>query len=213
MKKNNTDMKPIAFFLFLLSSLHILQAQSSLSLEATQWYANFSFKDSDGGKQNKDYQGIFTGSYMLGYRYDFDFGLMIKTGIGMRSAGAHLVYDDSDYSWDLQYLDLRLGVGYQYKLNRISPYLMVSGYYGNLLSGSQVLNNEHFNIKESELMETSDFGMIFSPGANIRINDRLHAFAEFNYLLGLANIEKDEEQTAKNTGMGLTLGLSLSISK
>jgi hypothetical protein len=62
-------------------------------------------------------------------------------------------------------------------------------------------------------METSDFGMIFSPGANISINDRIKVFTEFNYLLGLANIEKDKEQTTKNNGMGLTLGLALSISK
>jgi len=206
-------MKPIALLFFLLCSAQILQAQSSLTLEASQWYANFSFKDSDGGKQNKDYSGIFAGAYSIGYRYDFDFGLMIKTTVGMRSSGSNLVYDGSDYSWRLQYLDLRLGVGYQYKLNRISPYLMVSGYYGNLLRGHQILNNEHFNIKESELMETSDFGMIFSPGANISINDRIKVFTEFNYLLGLANIEKDEEQTTKNNGMGLTLGLALSISK
>lgn len=90
---------------------------------------------------------------------------------------------------------------------------MVFGYFGYLVQGSQILNNEHFNIIESEQLKRSDFGLNFSPGVDIVLHDRISTNIEFNYLLGLSNLEKDTDQKSSNTALGLTLGLSFSISK
>lgn len=190
-----------------------IQAQSSFYLEASQIFTNFSFKDSDGTKQNKEYKGIFTNSYGIGYRYEMDFGLMFRLGFGVRNAGSNLVYDDSDYSWRLKYLEESLGIGYKYKMNGISPYLVVSGYLGQMIRGSQILNNEHFNITESKLMKTSDYGMVFSPGVEFSLMNTVSCFVEFDYMLGLANLEKQDDQKSTIKGMGLNAGIAISISK
>ncbi|MBK9272084.1 MAG: outer membrane beta-barrel protein [Saprospiraceae bacterium] len=182
-------------------------AQSSLTIDASQLLSNFKFKDSQGEKLNKEYNGIYTGAYRISYRYDFDMGLMLRIGVGMRNAGSTLSYDGSQYSWNLKYLEENLGIGYKYKLGHVSPYLMVSFYLAQMLQGSQVLNNNHFNIIEEESMKTSDLGLIFSPGAEIVLTDDMSAYVSFDYLLGLGNLEKTTDQKSSNTALGLTLGL------
>ena len=191
----------------LLTWAFVSFAQSSLTIEASQLFTNFKFKDSQGEKLNKEYNGIYSGAYRISYRYDFDMGLMLRLGVGMRNAGANLTYDGSQYSWRLKYLEESLGVGYKYKLNKISPYLLVSFYLSQLLQGSQILNNEHFNIIDAESLKTSDLGLIFSPGVEFDVNDDMAAYLSFDYLLGLSNLEKIEAQKSSNSALGLTLGL------
>jgi hypothetical protein len=79
------------------------------------------------------------------------------------------------------------------------------------MRGTQVLNNEEFNITESEILNPLDMGIIFTPGCELKISDVISAYAEFSYLWGLKNIEMDEGQNTSNYGMGLTLGLSFTI--
>jgi hypothetical protein len=188
-------------------------AQSSLTIDATQFYSSFKFQDSGGNSLNNEYSGVFTGAYGLGYQYTTDFGLIARGKIGMRNAGANLLYDDMNYSWKLQYADTRLGVGYLYTINKINPYFIASGYFGYLLRGIQVLNNEQFNITESGLLNKMDYGLVFSPGVEFNISDYISAYTEFNYLMGLANLEKDLGQKSTNFAMGITLGLSLKFVK
>jgi hypothetical protein len=190
-----------------------LKAQSALSLEASQMYSSFNYVDAGGKTMSKEYNGIFTGSYHISYRYMTDFGLFVKPGIGFRNSGATLVYDDMNYSWKMKYSDFRLGIGYLYKIKRINPYLMFSGYFGYLLNGVQTLNNEDFDIVESEIFNKTDYGIMITPGVEFEINDQISTFAEFNYMLGLKNIERDTDQKTKNFSAGLTLGLLFSITK
>lgn len=206
-------MKNIIILICFFGVQLVSTAQSSITIEAAQLITKFKFKDSDKTKLNKEYTGIFTNSYGVGYRYDLNNGLLFRLGLSMRNGGANLNYDDSEYSWRLKYFEPKLGIGYLYKINKISPYLMVFGYFGYLVQGSQILNNEHFNIIESVQLKRSDFGLNFSPGVDIVLHDRISTNIEFNYLLGLSNLEKDTDQKSSNTALGLTLGLSFSISK
>ena len=187
-------MKNIIILICFFGVQLVSTAQSSITIEAAQLITKFKFKDSDKIKLNKEYTGIFTNSYGVGYRYDLNNGLLFRLGLSMRNGGANLNYDDSEYSWRLKYFEPKLGIGY-------------------LVQGSQILNNEHFNIIESEQLKRSDFGLNFSPGVDIVLNDRISTNIEFNYLLGLSNLEKDTDQKSSNTALGLTLGLSFSISK
>ncbi len=187
------------------------KAQPALTLEASQYYASFKFLDTQSIKLNSEYQGLFTGAYGIGYKHSFDFPLIVKANLGIRNAGASMVYDDMNYSWNLQYGDLTAGAGYIHNFGRFNPYFLVSGYFGYLLRGTQTLNNEELNITESGILNPVDIGIIFTPGCELKLSDFISAYGEFSYLWGLKNIEIDEGQNASNFGMCLTLGLSFTI--
>jgi len=209
-------MKKRKFFTLLVCIITVantLNAQSAFNIDATQSYTSFKFTDAQGSELNKEYSGLLTGSYGISYRYTTDFGLIIRPGLWMRNAGASLVYDNMNYSWKLQYADARLGLGYVYKIKRINPYFIASGYYSKLLRGIQVLNNEDFNITESGLLNKADYGVLISPGIDLVFSEYISGYIELNYLMGICNLEKDEGQTAKNFAYGATLGVSFKITK
>ncbi len=209
-------MKKIRFIWLLLGFIVFVttvNAQSSLTIEASRFYASFKYTDSQGSVLNSDYSGIYTGGYGVGYRYVSGKGIMLRAGLGMRKAGATMVYDNMNYSWNLQYADAKLGGGYVLLKGRISPYLMVSGYYSYMLSGYQTINNEDFDIKKSKSLNDMDFGVSVTPGVQIIFSEAVSSFVEFNYSMGLKNLDKDEGQKSSNIAYGLTLGLSFSFGK
>jgi len=129
----------------------------------------------------------------------------------MRNAGATMVYDEMNYSWNLQYANGKVGTGYMLKNNKVSPYIIASGYFGYLVSGYQTINNENFNIKKSEAISSIDYGILVMPGVQINISDDISIFFEFNYLMGLKNLENDENQKSSNYAYGLTSGFSFTF--
>ncbi len=191
----------------------VINAQSSITIEGTQLYSSFKFTNSQGATLNGDYSGKFTGAYGIGYRYVVGNGLMLRTGLGLRKAGATMVYDNMNYTWDLQYAEVKLGGGYMLKKEKVSPYLNVLGYCGYMLRGFQTINNESFDIKDAKSMNEMDFGVSISPGVQFTFSERFSSFVEFSYNLGLQNLEKDDSQESKNLAYGLTLGISISLDK
>jgi len=197
----------------LLGFTTIIHAQSGINIEGSQLFTKFKFYDSQSTPLSSEYSGIFTGAYGIGYGFIADNGIMFRTGIGMRKAGATMVYDDMNYSWNLQYANFKLGGGYMLKKDNISPYLNVSGYFAYLLRGFQTINNEDFNIKESDAIEVIDFGIYITPGVQFTLSDAISAFIEFSYIMGLKNLEVDEGQKSSNTAFGLSLGISFAFNK
>ena len=98
-------MKNIIILICFFGVQLVSTAQSSITIEAAQLITKFKFKDSDKTKLNKEYTGIFTNSYGVGYRYDLNNGLLFRLGLSMRNGGANLNYDDSEYSWRLKYFE------------------------------------------------------------------------------------------------------------
>lgn len=215
-------MKKLKIFWLMLGFLFsgpAIHAQSGLTIEATQMYATFKFTDASGNNLTSEYLGVFSGAYKAGYRYVMDNGLMFRAGLGIRNAGANMVYDNMNYNWDLRYADANLGVGYMLKIggslkpSMASPYLTVSGYYSYLLNGIQTINNEDFNIKNSKSINDMDYGVLFTPGVQFNLSGAVLPYIEFNYLWGLQNIEKDERQTSSNVAYQLTIGITFSFSE
>lgn len=207
-------MRRIIFVLTMtLVSFSSKAQESSFTIEASQLVSTFKFVDSDDVKQNSDYQSIFTGAYGIGYRNIFDNNILLKAGLGKRNGGANYVYDGMNYSWRLEYADVKIGGGYILKRRVFSPYFVVNTYYGHLLRGTQILNNEEFNITKSGVLKKSDFGLIGNIGLNFSISNFISAYAEGLYLYGLSNIEKDSGQTSSNRGYGITLGLSFNLTE
>ncbi|MBN4051186.1 outer membrane beta-barrel protein [bacterium AH-315-M05] len=211
MKNNSFKFKilllSIGCFIFIKASI----AQSSMTIDASQVFSNFKFTDSE-GNQDKSYSGNYSGAYSLGYRYASEGGLLIRTSIGMRKGGATLVFDDANYNWTLQYAEFKLGGGYMYGDGLFKPHLTVAGYFGYLLKANQRVNNEDFDIINLESIQKIDYGVIGSLGTQITISDEISAYTEFSYLMGLQNIETDDNgQKASNVAYMLTLGLAFSI--
>jgi len=211
MKNNSLKYKILLLsmgcFIFIKTSI----AQSSMAIDASQVLSNFKFTDSE-GNQDKSYSGNYSGAYSLGYRYASEGGLLIRTSIGMRKGGATLVFDGANYSWTLQYAELKLGGGYMFGQGRFKPYLSVSGYIGYLLKANQRVNNEDFDIINTQSLQKIDYGIIGSPGVQITLSDEISAYTQFSYLMGLQNIETDDNgQKASNVAYMLTLGIAFSI--
>lgn len=132
----------------------------------------------------------------------------------MRQSGASLIYDDTNYLWDMQYAEAKIGAGYLYYLGRFNPYMTVSGYYGHLLSANQTLNNHNYDILSSEAINGMDYGVYINPGVDIELSEMVSVFSEFNYMMGLANLETgDSGQESYNRAFGFTFGMAISLSK
>jgi hypothetical protein len=184
---------------------------SSLTLEGSQVISNFKFFDSNGVKA-EDYISNFSGAYNVGYQFKKDGGFLVRSGVGMRKAGATLIFDDVNYNWSLQYMSINAGLGYAHGDGRFKPYITVAGYVGFLLKANQSINNEEFDIKTSEEIQNVDIGIIPSIGTQIQLADEISAYTEFSYLIGLKNIETSTGgQESTNVATVLTLGLAFSI--
>ena len=208
--KQSMKIKTLTLVILTVFFYSSVNAQSAITIDASQNMTNFNFIDSQGNR-DEDYKPVFSGSYSLGYRYTSDFGLFGGIKLGMRNAGASLVYNDTDHEWRLQYADVRLDVGYMYNFNKLGVFLTASPYLGYLLRASQTINNKSYDIIESGELETIDYGVFIAPGVNYEINDYISVYSQFNYMLGLQNIETREDQVSNNTLMGLTLGLAFTI--
>ncbi len=186
-------------------------AQPAFTIELAQLLPSFKFKDSEGVQHNNEYQSLVTGAYGLGFRYVSEGGIILKSAIGMRNGGANLVYDDTNYSWKLQYADIKLGVGYMANFKTIKPHIIVSGYYATLLRGIQTTHDDQINIVKSSVLKNNDFGLVFAPGIDIKLSRYVSSFIEFNYLMGLANIELGSTQKTKNSAFGISIGIATSF--
>lgn len=185
-------------------------SQSSITVEASQNITNFKFTNSL-GEQVEGYSPNYSGGYALGYRYGLENGMFFPVKVGMRKGGATYIYDNSNYQWELQYFEARLGLGYNYSFGKFGAHISATGYYGMLLKANQRINNEDFDIRSSGDIAKGDYGVFISPGANFQVNDYISVYVDLNYMLGLGNLETDGTQTSNNKLMGGTLGLAFTI--
>lgn len=188
-------------------------AQSAFTIDASQQLTNFKFTDSE-GTRDKNYLGNYSGYYSLGFRMLKESGFLFRAGAGMRNAGASLIYDEANYSWNLQYIEAKAGAGYAYKMEKLTPYLCVSPYFGYLLKANQTLNHQNYDIINSGSLNRMDYGVFISPGVQLGLSDAVSAYFEFNYMMGLANLETgDNGQVSSNIAYSICAGLAFSINK
>ncbi|MBL4652663.1 MAG: outer membrane beta-barrel protein [Flavobacteriales bacterium] len=208
MKKNVITKLLLGAAIFISPAL---VAQSNFTIDASQTLSTFQFVDSE-ANVDKSYSGNYSGAYNLGYRYIHEKGIIVRTGIGMRTGGATMVYDGINYNWSLQYATFNLGGGYMYGDGLFKPYLTVAGYFGYLLKANQTVNNEDFDIINIGEIQKIDYGVIGSLGTQITLSDEISAYTEFSYLRGLGNLETNETgQKSSNISYMLSLGMSFSI--
>jgi hypothetical protein len=214
----NIIIKIMLLSVALICAANLSMAQSSLTIDASQLLTTFKFTDSE-GNVDKSYLGSYEGAYSIGYRSVSDGGFLIRASLGMRGAGATMVYDDANYIWNLRYADVKAGLGYAFGYGIVRPYISVASYFGYLLKASQTLNHEIFDILDYGSLQKIDYGVIGAPGVQITISDFVSAYAEFNYLMGLKNVESSANnvessskgQTSKNMAYGITAGIAFTF--
>lgn len=187
-------------------------AQSYITLEGAQVFSNFKYIDSK-GVEDKGYSSNIVSSYGLGYQYLSYSGLFVRAGINMRKAGSKLIYNKVDYVWSLQYTDFKAGVGFQFGEWRLKPTLTLSPYYAYLLEANQTVDSKTYDLKAGNSLKNSDIGLYIAPGLNTMLSNYASIYVEFNYLLGLQNIEPGNREHLYNRGFSLNFGLLLNVKK
>lgn len=207
------------YILFIISGFVFTKpvaAQAYINLEGAQVFSTFKFSTKISDKDqvftdNQAYKHITVGAFSLVYQYEDSNGFFILAGAGMRKAGSSLVYNNVDYIWKMQYADVKAGIGYQFNKWRIKPYEAVSPYYASLLNANQYIGQKNYDIKASKSIRNYDFGLFLALGAKATISKQISIFTEYNYILGLKNIETTAEQYLYNRGFSIKMGLSLNI--
>jgi len=214
MKKFITKMKRTLFILtMILLGTAGLRAQSGLTVEGSQYISSYKFIESNEEKF-KGYIPVLGGGYALGYIIDNGSGLLVHPRVGMRPGGATLMHENSNYIWETQSLDFRVGIGYGFEMGRFTPYAKLSPYFGIVLKGNQVLNNQNYDLIKTGSMKSTDFGFYFSPGIKTALNDLMSAYLELSYYQGLTNIETDTNgQKSLNIGASATFGIIFNIAQ
>lgn len=191
-------------------------AQAYINLEGAQVFSTFKFssKISDKDKiftDNQAYTHTTVSAFSLVYQYEDANGFFILAGVGMRKAGSALVQNNIDYIWKMQYADVKGGIGYQFNKWRIKPYEAVAPYYASLLNANQVMGLKNYDIKASKSIKNYDLGLFLALGFKATISKQISIFTEYNYILGLKNIETTTDQYLYNRGFSIKLGVSLNI--
>lgn len=184
--------------------------QPTLTFDAGQVFSTFKFIDSQGNKP-KEFTHNRGFGFSLGYRYPLPNGLFIRTNIGLRKAGASMIYEGLNINWNIQYADANIGLGYVYNKWRLKPYFSVSPYFGYMLKANQIIGAFNYDIKEIKSMKTTDLGLFFSPGLKVAVSKSIAFYAEYKYILGLKNLETATDKKSTNRGWAINLGVAISI--
>lgn len=203
-------LKNIILFPLLFIALHST-AQSNVTFDAGQVFSTFKFTDAQ-GEPEKDFSNNIAGCFSIGYQYVQNNGLFFRANIGMRKAGASMIYNETNVIWNLQYADANLGLGYMLNKWRLKPYFSVSPYFGYMLKANQTIGPDTYNIMQNKSIKTTDYGLFFSPGIKIALSNIISFYAEYKYILGLQNLEKSD-QKSYNRGFSINLGISVAIIK
>lgn len=113
----------------------------------------------------------------------------------------------------ISYFEFPIMIKYNFQtLERIVPYAMAGPSLGFLLNAkAEIEDGDENDIKDQ--FENVDFSLGFGGGISIP-RENLGLFAEARYLLGLANINaEDDVITVKNRGLQILFGATVPISK
>ena len=197
--------------IYLLEMVKPQITQSAITFDVGEVFSTFKFIDNQGNKTN--FTNNITGCFSLGYQYINKNGLFILTNIGIRKAGASLAYGRLNIDWTMQYADANIGIGYMLNKRRVKPYFSASPYFGYMLKGNQIIGLDNLDIREQKSMKTTDFGLYFSPGFKIALSNYVACTAQYNYILGLQNLETSTGQKTYNRAYSFNLGVSITIEK
>lgn len=201
-------------FVFLLTMFsNFSNAQSTVTFDAGQLFSTFKYTDSQG--EINDFANNISGCFSVGYSYIGQNGILVRANAGMRKAGASLVYNETNFDWNLQYADIQIGAGYVLNRWMLKPYILASPYFAYLLKGNQQIGENTYDVIKNKTMSTLDYGVCVVPGLKVSLTNTIAFYAEYKQLLGLQNLEKSSTNNQKtfNRGFSVNLGIAISFIK
>lgn|GEM_PF-615630 len=191
------------------------EGQSFLNLDGAQVFSTFKFFSTNSNQNqsadNPAYSRNTGTAFSLGFEHIVPNGLFALAGIGLRKAGSSLIYNNTNYTWNMQYTDVKAGIGYQLNKWPLKPYAEVMPYYAYLMDAKQSSGTNYFDIKSDKSIKSNDFGLFMAFGFKASISPYISIYAEYNYILGLYNIETTPEQYLYNRGFSFKFGLALTL--
>ncbi len=184
----------------LLTFSQYIKAQSYVSFGIGKNYSTFKFstKNIDDNIASPGYSVVGSTTIRADYKY-------------VNSKGLLLVYKKRNFIWDMQYVDIKAGIGYQYTKWQIKPYVALVPYYAYLLNAKQSIGSNSYDIKATKAMKNCDLGTFINLGFKTPVYSNISIFAEYNYTLGLKNIETEAGQYLYNRGFSVNAGLAFTI--
>jgi hypothetical protein len=188
----------------------IAQPRSCITIEGCKTFPTFRFI-ADGNTDNNGFRNRIDGAFNIGYQYDWKQGFILGADIGTYSAGATKKIDKLNYIWDLEYVRVKVKLGYVVNHLIVKPFVLVSPYYGYLAKASQLSGTSDYDLKEDNNLSLADFGIVATIGGKVRLSHLMQAFAAYNQNIGLLNIETNSDQKLFNRGFSLSFGLEFDI--
>jgi hypothetical protein len=214
--KNRAKYHIVGLILINLFNINSSSAQSDFNIEAYAVFSTFNFTAKNVNPNtttvaNTNYSHTTVSAFSLGYTHSASNGLLLLGSLGVRQAGSSLIYNSINYIWNMHYADIKAGVGYQFDKWRLKPFVSVCPYYGYLLNGTQTFNQESYDLKANKSLKNNDYGLFANVGFKAALSPYISVYTEYNYILGLQNIETGQNQYLYNRGFSVKFGVALTI--
>ena len=194
-----------------------MSAQSGILFEANQMFTTNVFIDNSTGKVDNSYKTLPETSYSLNYLHEFQYsGLLIQGGLGMQSFGSTTLTLGSTYEYNFQYATGKIGVGYEFPMFKLKPYVIISPYYSYLVAATFSSTNTSVpleDLKQDKTILSSDWGFIFNPGLRFEASSFISISVSANYTYGIENISNLSDRQTYNRGFGFGIGITALITK
>lgn len=141
--------------------------------------------------------------------YSFTQQMGIVSGLRFIMKGAESVSGNQTFTTKLNFIEIPALFKVKFPLTEIKPYLIAGPTLGLRVSASveSSTGTGGGTNDVSSFYETIDFGLFFGGGLDFTIAPTTDLFFQTGYSLGLSNISKVTNQTAKTTGIQIIAGV------
>lgn len=198
--------------LLILGLMLQAKAQTQLHIKTGFTASSFFYKNSK-EQSAKDLQFLIGNYTSLGCDANFG-GHFIRPELGFRQAGAITYINRSKIKWDIKYIDLHFGYGYNYYRGKKVMLGVGAGInLGVLLNGEQTTGSEAFNLLKEKAMRQIDLGANGFANAKIKMADGVYLSLEYRYNVSMLNIETDSNspQTTRNQSHNFLAGIAITL--
>ncbi|MFM2369767.1 MAG: hypothetical protein RL619_2080 [Bacteroidota bacterium] len=202
--------------LLLLITTTIATAQQ-LYFETGKSLSSFDYENSQREKLG-NLQSTVHSFMAIGYRDRVITGKNIMGSIGLSYAGYGAIGSDdvvgNFMQWDVNLLEINAGLDHKiFSIKKASVYIKGTTSVGFLVSGSQTLNNQVFNLKNIEEFDKPLIDFKIGGGFSHPISENLSFYVQYIYGKSLVWTPKPEKLriASNNISFGLLVNLSNKI--
>ncbi len=121
-------------------------------------------------------------------------------------------WDEGDEKFKLTYIDIPVLLMYQFPMEgSVTPSIFAGPYLGILLSAKDEFAGEEIDVKD--VVKSTDFGLVFGAGVDIKAGDKGKFIVNGRYALGLSNANDflPDELSYKNAVISFFVGYAFGL--